>query len=50
MILENVTNPFIAITPGPVLPGVALPFRVTSVGQTDLFANYLYYIGILDTI
>ena len=29
---------------------VVVPVRVSSLGQMDLFENYLYYIGILETI
>ena len=29
---------------------MVVPVRVLSMGQIDLFENYLYYIGILETI
>ena len=37
------------LLPGLLWPGVIVPDREQSMGQIDLFKNYLYLIGILDT-
>ena len=38
--LGNVEYLFIAITSGPLRPGVVVPDRVPSVGQIELFDNF----------
>ena len=38
------------LLPVPLETGMIVPVRVSSMGQIDLFANYLYLIGILDII
>ena len=43
-------HPFIAITPWSTLTQSDVPVRVPSMGQIDLFKNYLYSIEILDAI
>ena len=43
-------NSFIDITPRSTLTRMMVPIRILTRGQIDLFSNYLYQIGILDTI
>ena len=38
------------LLPGPLWPGVVVPISVRSVGEIDLFRNYLYSVVILDVI
>ena len=42
--------PSLPLLSGPLRAGVVVAVRVLSINQIDMFANYLYLIGILDII
>ena len=44
------STPTLPLLADPLWPGVVVPIRVQSMGQINLFENYLYLIGILETI
>ena len=48
--LESVEYLFTVITPSSLWAIIVVSVRSSSMSQIDLFENYLYLIGILDTI
>ena len=48
--LEGMSTSSLLLLPGPLKLEVVVPVGVSSVGQIDMFKNYLYLIGIFDVI
>ena len=46
-VLVKGSTPSLALLSGPLWPGVAVPVRVPSMDQINLFENYSYSIGII---